>query len=225
MAEPEIWVPPAIQAVAAVGQLYLGVTSRREQQAAEWGKLLIELAELDSAELRRLVEDNPALAELVGTAWEIAARTANEDKRSLLARVAAAALRGDTAPEQVDELQLLVRTVDELDPLHISLLVTIGVKEDGSLRAVAWYDATGLQLPDAGDRIKREEIAARWPGAPDLVDPAIAALERAGLIMELSGFVLPGGAAPFVLLPYGRRFLNYLLVDDRGWPQKPAGAG
>lgn len=225
MAELEQWLPNAIQAATAVGQLALGVTSRRQQQAREWGELLVELAELDSAELRRLVEENPALAELVGTAWEVAARTASEDKRRLLARVAAAALRGDATPEQIDGLQLLVRTVDELDPLHISLLVTIGVKEDGSPRAVALYGATGLQLPDADDHLKREEIAARWPGAPDLVDPAIAALERAGLIMGLSGFVFPGGPAPFVLLSYGRRFLDYLLVDDGGWPQKPAGAG
>jgi hypothetical protein len=223
MAELEEWLPNAIQAATAVGQLALGVTSRRQQQAKEWGELLVKLAELDADELRRLVEDNPALAELVGIAWEVAARTASEDKRSLLARLAAAALRGDSTPGRVDELQLLVRTVDELDPLHISLLVAIGAKPDGSPRALAEYTQQGLLLPQSDDHIRRDEIAVRWPSAPDLLDPAIAALDRAGLIMPVSdGY--RGEPTSWVLRPYGRRFLDYLLIDDRGWPQKPAGA-
>ena len=92
MGELEQWLPNAIQAGTAVGQLWLGLTGRRQKQAADWGATLEELAGLDGSELRRIVEDNPAVAELVGLAWEEAARTAAEDKRHLLAQVAAAAL-------------------------------------------------------------------------------------------------------------------------------------
>jgi hypothetical protein len=123
-----------------------------------------------------------------------------------------------------------VRTVDELDPLHISLLVTIGVKEDRNPRTAAAYGGAGLRMPDLQEHLKRQEIEARWPAAIDLFDPAIAALQRAGLIMGLtgegySGEVYGGTATSYVLLPYGQRFLDYLLIDDGGWPQTPAGAG
>ena len=67
MGELEQWLPNAIQAGTAVGQLWLGLTGRRQQQAADWGATLEELAGLDGPELRRIVEDNPAVAELV--AW------------------------------------------------------------------------------------------------------------------------------------------------------------
>jgi hypothetical protein len=79
------------------------------------GQDLKELSGLSDEELRRLVEDNPVVAEIVGRAWEAAAESASQDKRRLLAKVAAAAIRGD-ATAQVDELQFLLRTVTELDP-------------------------------------------------------------------------------------------------------------
>lgn len=223
MAELEQWLPNAIQAATAVGQLLLGIGQRRWAQAEEWGNEVEERSGLDREELRRIIEEDELVAELVGRALEAAARTASEDKRSLLARVATAALRGDATPGQVDQLQLLVRTIDELDPLHISLLVAIGAKPDGSPRAVAEYAQNGLQMPDDDDHIRRDEIAVRWPSAPDLLDPAIAALDRAGLIMQVSdGY--RGEPTSWVLRPYGRRFLDYLLIDYRGWPQKPAGS-
>jgi hypothetical protein len=59
-----------------------------------------KLAGLDGPELRRIIEDNPVVEELVGLAWEAAARTASDDKRYLLS----------------------------LDPPHITLLVLIGQK-------------------------------------------------------------------------------------------------
>jgi hypothetical protein len=217
MAELEQWLPNAIQAATAVGQLLLGLGQRRWKQAEEWGETVEELTGLDREELRRIIEEDPVVAELVGRALEAAARTASEDQRALLARVAAAALRGDTTPGQVDQLQLLLRTVDELDPLHISLLVAIGVKPDGRPRAVAEYTQHGLQLPPEDDQLSRDEIAGRWPSAPDLLDPAIAALDRAGLIMPLSD-AYGGTPTSWVLRSYGRRFLDHLLVDYRGWP-------
>jgi hypothetical protein len=119
------WLPNAIQAGTAIGQLWLGLTSRRQQQAADWGAILEELADLDGPELRRTVEDNPAVAELIGIAWEAAARTASEDKRYLLAQVAAAALREDDSAV-LDALGFLTRTVIALDPAHIKLLVITG---------------------------------------------------------------------------------------------------
>jgi hypothetical protein len=202
----EQWLPNAIQAGTAVGQLWLGLTSRRQQQAADWGATLEELAGLDGPKLRRIVEDNPAVAELVGLAWEAAARTASDDKRCLLAQVAAAALRGDTAPEKVDRLPFLLRPVLALDPPHITLLVVIPQV----------FDTTG----QPANRLTRSagfpDLAAAWPGGPELLEPALTALEGQGLIS-----IVPdaGGTRRWCkLTPFGAEFLDYLLIDAGGWP-------
>jgi hypothetical protein len=71
---------------------------------------------------------SPALAELVALAWEEAARTASEDKRRLLAKVVAAALRGDS-DALVDATEFLLRTVIALDPAHVALLVVIATPQ------------------------------------------------------------------------------------------------
>jgi hypothetical protein len=147
-------VPGWLQAAGEAGALYLAVRGRRQAQAVDWARTLKELSGLSEEELRRLVEDNPVIAEIVGRAWEAAAETASDDKRRLLAKVAAAAIRGDAAAE-VDELQLLLRTVIELDPPHITLLVAIS-RHGGS----------------------PEQITASWPSRPELFRAAVAALDR-----------------------------------------------
>jgi hypothetical protein len=204
----EQWLPNAIQAGTAVGQLYLGLSARRQQQAAEWGELLADLADLDGAALRRIVEENPAVAELVGIAWEAAARTASEDKRYLLAQVAASALRGDTLPEQVDRLPFLLRPVLALDPPHITLLVLIPEHVDRTRRN-----------PNPAERMTGfPDLTANWPGGEQLLGPALAALEGQGLIEIISDH--NGSARWCKLRPFGGEFLDYLLVDAGGWPPR-----
>jgi hypothetical protein len=211
-------VPEWVQAATGAVNLYSALRNRRQKQALDWAAVFEELAGLDREELRRTIEENPAIAELVGLAWEAGAETADTNKRRLLAKVAAAALRGDTTPGRVDELQLLLRTVRELDPLHVALLAVMGAKGDGRPREACEVSGRELRLPPEEDQITREQLSADWPSAPDLLDPAIAALERAGLIMPLSD-AYGGTTTSWVLRPYGRRFLDYLLVDEGGWPQ------
>jgi hypothetical protein len=119
--------------------------------------MLDELADLDSQNVRHLIEDNLVVAEIVGRAAEEAVRTASDDKRYLLAPVAAAALRGDATPGQIQALRYLERTVIALDPADLTLLVVVGTTEDGK-----W--AQGPATPP--------EMQSRWPSAPDLLDPA-----------------------------------------------------
>jgi hypothetical protein len=211
-------LPAWIQAGTGVANLFLGLGSRRQAQARDWGEALEELAGLEREELRRIVEDNPAVAEIVGDAWEEAARTASDNKRYLLARVAAAALRGDTIPGQVDVLQLLLRTVIDLDSTHVALLVSLSTTKDGKPRP-AVEDQEDM-VPD-GASPTREEVVAKWPSPPDLLNPALSTLEREGLIQRLIG--LGGeGRLGYALTPYGRRFLDHLLIDEAGWPPEQA---
>jgi hypothetical protein len=178
-------VPGWLQAAGEAGALYLAVRGRRQAQAVDWARTLKELSGLSEEELRRLVEDNPVIAEIVGRAWEAAAETASDDKRRLLAKVAAAAIRGDAAAE-VDELQLLLRTVIELDPPHITLLVAIS-QHGGS----------------------PEQITASWPSRPELFRPAVAALDRAGLVAQTPEN-FGGPAWEWHIGSYGDRFLAFL---------------
>lgn len=208
MRELEQWLPNAIQAGTAVGQLWLGLTGRRQQQAADWGATLEELAGLDGPELRRIVEDNPAVAELVGLAWEEAARTAAEDKRHLLAQVAAAALRGDTAPEAIDALPLLLRTVIALDSPHIALLAVIAQS----------VDLTGRTNDADAQRIAISLLELEVPDPPVLLGPILAALERENLVRLIRDFADNPPPRWVSVTDYGKRFLDYFLVDAGSWP-------
>jgi hypothetical protein len=192
--------------VSSATALYLGLRGQRRTQALDWAQTLQELAGVDSEELRREVEANPVVGEIVGLAWEKAAETASVDKRRLLAKVAAAALRGDATPGEIDAQQLLLRTVTALDPIHVTLLVIIGRLEDRDTRP---------HSPEER-RADRAAMEAEWPSPPDLLDPALAALEREGLAYSVLDY--SGAPRGWKLRPYGRRFLDHLLIDEGGWP-------
>jgi hypothetical protein len=186
----------------------LALRGRRQAQAIDWATTLKKLSGLSEEELRRTVEDNPAIAELVYIAWEAAAQTADDHKRRLLAHVAAAALSGDTTPEQIEPLQFLLRTLLALDPPHITLLVIIGKREDPKVGPYFMWKA------------ERVEIEADWPGPEDVVDAALTTLEGLKLIEKRGtqdGWDTDWRHA-WGVTPYGRRFLDFLLIDAGGWP-------
>jgi hypothetical protein len=178
-------VPGWLQGAAEAGALYLAVRGRRQAQAVDWARQLKELSDLSEEELRRLVEDKPVLAEIVGRAWQAAAETASHDKRRLLAKVASAAITGDAAA-QVDELQILLRTVIDLDQHHVALLVVV-------------HQAGGSTY----------HLGVMWTGPPDLRDAALATLQQAGLVHQQ--YQLMGGLTDsWRLTAYGNRFLAFL---------------
>jgi hypothetical protein len=206
MGSIEQWLSNAIQATTAVGQLILGVATHRTKQAEDWGNKVEEITGLEPDELRRAVEADPALAELLWRSLDAAAETASDDKRHLLAQVAAAALRGDTTPERIDRLQFLMRPVLALDPPHITLLVVIG-----KLIGDHVSEANRVLIP-----VRWTELVAAWPGGREMLDPAIAALEREALIANYESE--EEGHLRLRLRPFGAEFLNFLLIDAGGWP-------
>jgi hypothetical protein len=151
--------------------------------------------------LRRVAED-PAVAELVGRAWEAAIRTASDEKRRLFAKVVAAAMRGDAATKNLQPLGSLLRTLTALEQEHITLLAIIA-SPDGKPRQSGWMLEGQV---DSG--VKREEIEERWPGAADLLDPALAALEGARVVKAHLGY--NGDTNEWSLNAYGRRFLDFI---------------
>jgi hypothetical protein len=199
MGSLEQWAPSAVQAATAVGQLLLGIAKHRSEQAEDWGENVEGITGLGPNELREAIEADPAAAELVWRALEAAAGTANDNKRYLLAQVAAAALRGDTTPEKIDRLLLLGRAVTALDAPHITLLVLIGELSERVEGTDRWSE---LRLHDLGER---------WSGGHKLLAPALTALENEGLIVSQRQ-----GTCRLVI--FGAEFLDYLLIDAGGWP-------
>jgi hypothetical protein len=199
-------VPAWIGAGTGAASLYLGLRGRRQAQAVDWARQLKELSGLSDEELRRLVEDNPVIAEIVGRAWEAAAETSSHDKRRLLAKVASAAIRGDAAAAQVDELPFLLRTVIALEPSHVTLLVAILMPREGR------GQFAGQKIVGS---VQRDEMLAR-SSAPDLLDPALSVLDREGLI-ERSGSFL-GENAKWTVNGYGLRFFAFLQETGEAEP-------
>jgi hypothetical protein len=188
-------VPAWVQGAAEAGALYMAVRGRRQKQAIDWARILKELSGLSDEEFRRAIEDHPVIAELVGRAWEAAAETASEDKRRLLAKVVAATLRGDS-DALVDDAPFLLRTVVALEPAHVALLVVIATPRlDETRSANPW-------------EVDRKEMMLRWKAPEYLLHPALAALEREGLVDGKRG--LGGGVGHWTLHPYGTRFFQFL---------------
>ncbi len=202
MSDLPVWVGAAGavgQAVAASGQLYLGVRAARQEAAAEFGRLLAEMLDLPAEAIAELL-GHDRLAELVGYAWEAAARTASEEKRWVLARIAAAGLRAEVDDAEVDPLPLLLRTVEALDGPHIRLLVLIATPRPGTGQLVG----TALE-----GFLAVEDLEEGWPGAAGLVKPMLAVLERENLVEDRAVGTWDYRPA-YGITAYGRRFLRYL---------------
>jgi hypothetical protein len=201
-------VPEWVQAAAEAGALFIALRGRWQQQAVDWAKELERLSGMSTEELRLTVEASPELAELVSLAWEEAARTASENKRRLLAKVVAAALRGDS-DALVDAAPFLLRTVIALEPAHVTLLVVIATRAAPEARHVP-------QTPGKGSRpVAASRLTRGWQASEDLLHPALATLEREGLIYS----EVDVGEGSWGLRPYGMRFLAFL--EEAGEPDGP----
>lgn len=80
-------VPAWIGAGTGIVALLQGLSKQQQAHVHDWGEMLDQLADLEPERLHHIVEDNPAVAEIVGLAAEEAARTASDHKRYLLGRV------------------------------------------------------------------------------------------------------------------------------------------
>jgi hypothetical protein len=167
-------------------------------------RLITELSEISPDEIRDKFNSDPIVAEVVGAVFEIGVRTSDEEKRRMLAKVAAAALRDDDSATP-DELRQFTRTLRDIEPGHVRLLVLIS-KSFGP-------------APEAGKDVQRSSRASRnsleaaWPEAAPMMTPMLQTLAREGLIADpdrnLSGAPL-GTFEKWEMDSYGVRFLEFL---------------
>ena len=149
-----------------VGAVLEYVRAARERSAARrrmFVSTVIEASGLDAEALATRLRDDEDFAALFETALDASARSAYEQKLSLLARVVAQAA-SDTA--SIDDAQLTAATICDLEPPHVrALTVLAGYKLEHP-------DATGVasviehgRRPGAHTRESNGII--RSPASPD----------------------------------------------------------
>lgn len=185
--------------------LFRSIQKARQKQAGSWPEIVQQLVNLPADAIQHILDENPAVAEVVAQAWEVAARSARQEKRRLLARVAANALNhpGDS----LDELIFLQRALADLEPADLSLLVLISKPhfERGQL----------AQTPLHG-YLTHDDLLEAWPEAKDFMAPMVALLMREGLI-ENRALASPARvAAAWAVTDFGRRLLAF-LSEDESW--------
>jgi hypothetical protein len=79
--------------------------------------------------------------------------------------------------------------------------------------AAAMLSPSEIPGPEFENAAGRDELLDRWAAADDLLDPALAALEREGLTNGVQSY--DGETRWWVLRAYGRRFFDFLeRVDE-----------
>lgn len=188
------------QAALAATQLYLGIRLQREKAGIQWAQDVQALTGHSNEELHRLISEDPLIAQIVGEAWEAAARTANEAKRLMLARIVAAVFDGDLDDVDLDPIPLLLRAVEMLEGPHIRLLAIVALPQPGAgkLRGTLLEGAWTL-----------EDLRGKWRGAGDLIEPLLAGLEKDGLVENVGSGTWDGEAA-WEIRSFGRRLIHFL---------------
>jgi len=155
-------LPGWVAAVAGSASLYQGISKRRTERAIEFAETIQSETGLTPEQLRDAVERNEQGAELLAMAWDAATRTVDQRKRRLLARAAKAGILNEKHVA-VDELPLLIRSINEIEASHMKLLSVIG----------------GFQQSRANSY---RRVVRTWPGVRETFEVLIAGLEREGLI-------------------------------------------
>jgi hypothetical protein len=183
--------------------LYKAIRRGRLERAQSWPAMVEKLSTATTAEIQRILEDNPVVAELVARAWEAATLAAAEASRQLLARVAAEAIKNPNDNPRIDELSFIERTLAALEPPNLQLLVIIGTPRPGT----GQFANTCLE-----GYLTPADLAERWPDAGDFILPLAALLVREGLIENRAADTYAGGTA-WGLSAFGRRLLGFLAED------------
>lgn len=166
------------------------IAERRLRRVQDVATKIATESGLDDDEISdRLNEDALAL-EVVEGALEAGQRTENEEKRRLLALVAARALLG-VRSERADYWRTLMRTVAEIEPIDVHLLACLRRDEETNNGPIPGESVNG------------------WSGDTVLLEPSLGALQRTGLV-RLRPLVNGMGTS---VTRYGHHFLEFLVSD------------
>lgn len=207
-------VDPALATTTAVAGVGFAAVVRHEVTRAldeirairseDFLTAVSEESAMEDAELMNKIRNRHDVALIVEEGLVAAMHSDSAAKRRLLARVVAAALR---APDdaKIDELAVLARTVDAVDPLHLRMLVQLGTPKAGQGRCARTTLAGAMPLEELEELMPHEQR--------HLAGPILAVLERESLARD------PNIGAEWItdvwaITEYGRRFLQFLAEDD-----------
>jgi hypothetical protein len=182
------------------------VRSTRTERATDFFRQVEANSGKTAEVLLDLMEREDMFSEIVERGIEAAGRSARFEKRRLLARVVASALDG-TGLATLQDHQLLIKTVDAIEPPHVQLLVLLATPKAGQGRLVG--------TPWEG-RWTEPSILDQWPGLGTMIRPLLAVLEREGLVESVDPGTWDSIEDNFAPSAYGRLLLQFLADDDLG---------
>jgi hypothetical protein len=182
-------------ASAATGAIALYQTRRVTQFFDE-----LQAAGLDADTLIETVEQAERYGDLLLEAAAGAAQCEDEQRRLLLARAFASGIEGGVG---IDDAQFFIRTMRQVEPIHMKLLRGISQRAGSSM----------------------QQLETVWPEAASMLKPMRSVLDREGLIEDESlGIANSYATGSWVLTDYGHRFLDFVV--DSGvefeWLPPPA---
>lgn len=187
-----------------VGPFAKYAESVRERRAARIGSLLGGAAELASSTPTHLLEvasQYDRIAELLAAACDAAAVSASPGRVRVLSRVLAAAIAGAGDEVAIDDVELVMATVVQLEPVHVRALYALERSGPFPVDDGGNYE----RLPESFDLIAAEL------GSPTLAAP----VERRLLDLALLN---PGvrfdDRHVHLVTPFGRRVLGFLEDQD-----------
>lgn len=181
-------------------QLAAAIAEIRLPRAAHFGEVVRSEARVTPEELLDLVVERPILADVLVSGLEAAVRSDHDEKRVLLGRVVAAALRADD--DQILESPLFLRTAVAIEAYDLRVFMRIATPKAGGGKY-------GLHADYAGG-VTTEELETTYPEQRHLMGPILSALEREDLIYDIGqgGIYLP--ERTWRPTEYGRQFLASL---------------
>lgn len=176
----------------------------RRERLRTWPPLVEELTNASGSEIQQILARYPVITELVARAWEAASRSAAEENRRLLAKVAAMAINSPDDNPHIDELAFIERSLEALEPPHLQLLRIIGTPRQGQGQ-LAGTSVEGYFTP--------EDLQKAWPETGDFILPIVAVLVREGLIENRAAGVWDTTTA-WGVSRFGRHLVDF-LGDER----------
>lgn len=195
----------AVSTLSGSGQIASGVAdvlTYRLERARSLGVDVEQRLGKHSNEFLAWVLNDERAMDLLLNASEQATRTADERKRRLLVGAVAAAFEVGADDTELDKATVLLRTIGELDPMHIQLLIRItgaAPSRDGA-------------EPEVGALWDTRSLEAAMPGANIFVMPLIRKLQEAHVIEALPG-MFDGRQEVWRVSEYGAELLRMLATD------------
>ncbi len=194
----ETMVKAALAVVPRVGEpLKIIYEDTRARHAARAGEMIRTIADRTGEQrLSARLQEDPEVDALFVDGVEAAMRTGLQAKRSLLAKVVAAAVVDDA---QIEHGQLIVQALRDLDAPQVRALARIRNAE---------REAEEIHSQETeGDRNSRISNAAREAGSREPT-PVISTLVRTGVVLPAT--LVGGGLAVHRVSDFGRSVLNEL---------------